>query len=135
MQILDVEAYRPTLEATLARHSAKAIDLLIVPDIAAWSLGRDAYATGIPIARAIIDLESKGWGVLLQKCLHSGEIDSVLSRISWGGRHDAHARLSSPELFLRQLMLHEVAHLVNDWDQSYEDQCDDWAFEKLGEEL
>lgn len=134
MHIANVDAYRPTLEAVLERHCVKRIDLLIVPDIAAWSRGRETNATANPIAQAIVDRQSKGWGVLLRQSIDSGDVNSVLDRISFDGRHDARARLSTPELFLRHLVLHELAHLVNDWDQSHEDQCDDWAFSRLGDE-
>jgi hypothetical protein len=49
-----------------------------------------------------------------------------------GGFEALAERLVTPELFLEHLALHELAHLVNDWGQEAEEDCDDWAFRKMG---
>src|SRR4051812_33563774 len=135
MEIRDAEKYRQLMEATLASHSERPIDLLIVPDIAAWDADRCSNGSGNPPARAVVDLDTGGWGVLVRRAMRPSEVNSVLDRIGWSGRHAAHAVLCTPDLFLRHLVLHELAHLANGWGQEREDECDDWAFERLHHEL
>jgi hypothetical protein len=59
-------------------------------------------------------------------------VASIIDRIEYGGFIRAREVLDSPETFLCHLVLHELAHLENNWGQDQEGQCDAWAFEKLG---
>ncbi len=131
MNVPNAERFRETLEAELRKHSSRAVDLLIVPDIAAWATQRCSNAKGNPIAMAIVDQESKGWGILVQSSIGSQHIESVIDRIEYAGHFNAAEILSTEVLFLRHLVLHELAHLENNWDQSHEDDCDEWAFLRL----
>jgi hypothetical protein len=58
--------------------------------------------------------------------------ESILSRIEFGGFWKTLQVLSTTEKFLEHLVLHELAHLQNDWGQERENDCDAWAFEKMG---
>jgi len=33
---------------------------------------------------------------------------------------------------VRHLSPHEIAHIVNNWPQDKKDDCDQWAFSKMG---
>ena len=37
-------------------------------------------------------------------------------------------------VYLKHLVLHEVAHAANNWPQSMETECDLWALAKLNQE-
>lgn len=131
MNIPDAEAFRSLLERTLEQHAERPVELLIVPDIEEWSKGRLSNAKGNPVAMAIVDGETGGWGILLRQEIDEFSARSVLDGMAFGGRHDVYDRLTSQETFLQHLVLHELAHLSNGWDQTHEDDCDDWAFERL----
>lgn len=131
MEIRDAEEHRLQMEATLAMHSTCPVELLIVPDIAEWASNRCGNARGNPPAMAVVEQATGGWGILVRRAMNASEVKSVLDRIAWNGRHAAHAVLSSPGVFLQHLVLHELAHLAHGWEQDKEDDCDDWAFERL----
>ena len=135
MEIRDTETYRELLEAQLAAHASKAVNLIVVSDIAEWERERGGFPAKSPIALAVIERPSGAWGILVQREIDENAVNGVLSRVSWDGRHKAAERLITPALFLRHLVLHELAHLENGWDQSHEDDCDDWAFERLAHAL
>lgn len=131
MKIENTEKYRSILELEINRQTNHSVDLLIVPDIKEWSHNRCSNAKGNPIAMAVIDTDSGGWGILLRTSIDAEKISSILNRISFNGRHNAQLELNTPELFLRHTILHELAHLINNWGQQKEDDCDTWAFNKL----
>jgi hypothetical protein len=131
MEIRDAEEYRPEMESALAMHSPRPVALLIVPDISEWAIERCTNAKGNPPAMAVVDQATRGWGVLVRRAMNAAEVKSILDRIAWNGRHAAHSALCSPSVFLRHVVLHELAHLANGWEQDKEDDCDDWAFERL----
>jgi len=135
MNIKNVESYRDQLEALLSKHSPHSVELLIVPDIADWYAEKGAPCSCNPIAQAIVDLDSGAWGILLRNNIDGNTIRSVLDRISFNGTHDAHHILSTPILFLSHTIFHELGHLAINWGQEMEDDCDDWAFERLKESL
>ena len=131
MDIASVEYHRPLLEAVLQTHAPQPVDLLLVPDIASWAVGGCGNAKGNPVAMAVVDQQTKGWGILVRQTIDAERVRSVTDRICFARTSDARTLISTPETFLKHLVLHELAHLVNHWDQSKEDECDDWAFEKL----
>lgn len=135
MEVPDVEQYRPLLEATLAQHAQQPVALIVVPDIAEWSEAHCPNAKGNPSAMAVTDLRTNAWCILVRRQIAAGQVKSVVDRIGWGRIGSVEHSLASPERFLQHLVLHELAHLANGWDQSREDDCDDWAFERLGHAL
>jgi hypothetical protein len=74
-----------------------------------------------------------GWTIVVRKSISAQRVDAVLSGINARGRHGARTLLSTPTLFMRHLVLHELAHIENDWPQERENDCDVWAFAKLRE--
>jgi hypothetical protein len=47
------------------------------------------------------------------------------------GFRDVYYKINNSFEFIVHLVLHEVAHIKYDWDQSNEKDCDYWAFEQL----
>jgi hypothetical protein len=133
MEIADAELYRGLLEQELAENGTRPIDLMIVDDIAQWAEARTGNCHGNPPAMAVVDEASGCWGVLLRRSIDSAWVASIISRVECGGFLQARAVLSSPEVFLRHTVLHELAHLENGWGQDREDDCDEWAFDRLAD--
>ncbi len=132
MEIFDAEKYRHILEAELRRHSTQTVDLLIEDDIAAWAAKRHGNMPGNPPAAAIVNKANGSWIILLRRTIDRDWTLSILDRIDLGGFSQVKEVLNTPEMFLKHLVLHELAHLMNDWHQDKENECDAWAFESLG---
>ncbi|MCW7540658.1 hypothetical protein OOT46_22830 [Aquabacterium sp. A7-Y] len=133
METIIVEPFRSELEALLREHATRSVDLLIVPDIARWCAERRGECLGNPCAMAITG-KAGAWGILLRSEIDPDTVQSVKERIDLFGGHediDVFQRLDSPRAFVSLLVLHELAHLQNDWPQAKENDCDAWAFERL----
>ena len=131
MEVTDAEFYRKDLESAIARHAERHVELIIVEDIESWAGTRIGDAKGNPPAMAITDDKSGAWAILLRRSIDANWVASVISRIEYGGLWQIRSILTSPELFLRHTVLHELAHLANGWGQDREDDCDGWALSKL----
>lgn len=69
--------------------------------------------------------------ILLKNIITPSEIDNHLLAIFIKGFTDVHYRIDNNIDFLKHLILHEIAHIKHDWNQSHEKDCDKWAFEQL----
>ena len=132
MEIADSEVFRLVLEAEIRRYASRPVDLLIVDDIAQWAATRKGNAKGNPVAMAITDGETSAWGILLCRQIDAAWVSSVISRREFGGFLRTRDVLHTPEIFLRHVVILELAHLENNWGQEHEEDCDAWAFDKLG---
>jgi hypothetical protein len=131
IDIADAEHFRPMLEAELKAHARQPVDLVVVDDVAEWASSRKGNATGNPPAMAIADPSSGRWGIVLRRTIDAPWVASILDRIEVGANCKAREVLSTPQLFARHLVLHELAHLENEWGQERENDCDAWAFERM----
>ncbi len=132
MEITNAEEYRESLAVLLRRQANQPLELLVVDDIAEWCAARQEEGRGNPIAMAVVDGQTGLWGILLRRRINANQIASVLSRIEYGGFERTHEILNVPTKFLEHTVLHELAHLQNGWNQDREDDCDRWAFERMG---
>jgi hypothetical protein len=132
MRIKDSEIYRHILESEIRRHASRHFCLLIEEDLARWAAEREGDLKGNPPASSVVDGRTGVWGILLRRTFDEDWVASIIDRIEYGGFIRAREVLDSPETFLCHLVLHELAHLENNWGQDQEGQCDAWAFEKLG---
>jgi hypothetical protein len=81
---------------------------------------------------AITDGATGAWGILLRRAVDPSSVGSILDRMEFGGGFKrCREILDTPERFLKHLVLHELAHLANNWGQEHENDCDRWAFERL----
>ena len=138
-QALDLMTYsiedssdcRDVLEVIVSQHSTFPVELQFVPDIA-LHLGSSAKGlTGSPIAVAVRCDITNAAKIYLRQSINETRVQSVLDRIDMGPGQGTSDAISTPELFMRHLVLHELAHLVNQWGQEREDDCNSWAFERL----
>lgn len=87
----------------------------------------------LPVGPSRITSQSKATRLLRPSLREMDENDTagILGRLDFGGHSRERSLLVNPKLFLRHTVLHELAHLENNWGQAYEDECDSWAFERL----
>ena len=132
MHISDSCAYASELRQSLRRHADKPVTLTFVSDVHDWCEENDVPCSTNPCAMALIARPSNQAMILVRQCIDDSRVEGVRGRLIAGG-FDAGARyLDSPERFLEHLVLHELAHLANDWPQADEDRCDEWAFRAMG---
>jgi hypothetical protein len=70
--------------------------------------------------------------VVMRSTYEAGHLEEQASALLCAGWEDQAAEVKDPGLFLRFLVLHELAHLTNNWGQEHEQDCNEWAFKKLG---
>jgi hypothetical protein len=129
--IEDMEVLRNDLEALLGRHARKSVKLVITPSVTIWAEHKAVGINGSPLGLAVRALDCSEPLIVLQQRITEQQADSVVERIFHGGSEQAFYVLESPQQFARHLLLHELAHIENNWGQEREDECDLWAFERL----
>lgn len=101
LHISDMEIYRPELESLLAQYAHEPIELIIVPDVAAWTRGRKGSFSGNPPGMAIRDAETEGASILLRRNIALEAAESIVDRVCLGGHLQCAAttcqRLSSDQ--------------------------------------
>jgi len=132
MSTLVVEQHREHLELELARHASQLVSLLTVPDIAAWAMENGVRIRGNPVATSLAERNGSSWLILMRAEMTETALNGVLGRLDVRGYWTETTEFrNEPLKFLRHLVLHELAHLENNWDQSHEDDCDEWAFARI----
>jgi hypothetical protein len=132
LKYLMPEEFRRILEKTVLRHSSAPLSLLIVPDVAAWAKEANVSVVGNPMATSIQATPQFPRRVVIREVISRDEIEGVLSLLDFQGYADEVRGLrDNPERFATHLVLHELAHLENNWGQEREMDCDDWAFQRL----
>ena len=127
----NLESMRPDLEALLAEHASEPVTLLIVPSVGDWAKDKVAGFTCDPAGLALRAHGTSAATIVVRHKITEEQADSIVGRTLLGGHPQAFHRLGTPEQFARHLILHELAHLENNWGQDREDECDTWAFDRL----
>lgn len=128
---IDTEKYRPLLEILIEKHSNQPIDVIIT-DISTWCRDRGKEVDPFRAAMAIRDGQSRKAGILIAKRITSEMIATVKTCIELNGFKAEVEALKTEQDFLTHTILHEIAHLLNNWTQQEESLCDRWAFTKMG---
>jgi hypothetical protein len=134
LEVRDSEDHRRTLETVIRQHGRERAELVIVDDIAEWCVTHSVPMLGNPPpAMAVVEQPSGRWMILLRRRIDSDGVQDVLfSTLTSRGFLKAGIWLDTTERFLEHLVLHELAHLNNNWGQDRDPDCDAWAFEKMG---
>lgn len=132
MDIASTEQYKGPLIRLIERVSSEPVELIFVDDVSSWCSERDGENKGNPAAKAIRDRKTRKAGILLRRSIDSDRVNQIKGRMNAGGYWVESSALDSPDKLLAHLVLHELAHLLNNWGQEEEEQCDGWAFEKMG---
>lgn len=131
MNIVSTEAYRELLERVAACNSDETVEVVFVEDVADWCAQRCIENWGNPAAVSIRGRRTDSGRIVIRREIDADWIDGIKARMLLGGFWIEVDDLDTPEKFLTHLLLHELAHLVNDWGQDREDDCDAWAFDRM----
>lgn len=121
------------LAALAASVSEEPVEFLLVPDCGAWAENcgmklPNRSPRGLAVRRRT---DSRAI-VVLRESYEEEHIADQASALLIAGWEDQSAEVRQPVSFLQFLVLHEIAHLVNDWGQEHEQDCNEWAFQRLG---
>lgn len=129
---IQVSDHRQILESAIRRHAMQEVAFEIVPDVAEWAKANHIIVTGNPIGTSIPVRGQLPRAVVVRAKLNEEDMLAVLGRLDFRGHWSETRKMrKNPVMLLCHLVLHELAHLENNWDQSREDDGDDWAFERL----
>lgn len=129
---IQVGDHRQVLESELRHHATHQVSLEIVPHVADWAKANHVFVTGNPIGTSIPVRDQLPRAVVVRAKMNEEDVSGVLGRLDFRGYWgETREMKENPVMFLRHLVLHELAHLENNWDQSREDDCDECAFERL----
>jgi len=114
-----LEEFRDILESILRRHSSQPVVLVTVPDVARWAVEVNMGVYGNPIATAILATDEMPAHIAVRSEISKDEAESVLGLLEWCG-YSEEVRLfrSNPVRFAMHLVLHELAHIENEWGQA-----------------
>lgn len=130
MEIADARLYAEGMRRQIERFATLAIQLEIVDDVQQWCVQHQTTdCKGNPAFRAV----KCGGGtlegiILVQRRIEAPQLASITSRINIP---TAAALLATPQEWMNFQVLHELAHLENQWAQEREDDCDEWAMERF----
>ncbi|MFM2276243.1 MAG: hypothetical protein RL211_2115 [Pseudomonadota bacterium] len=133
MLCIETASHVSELAALADSVSGEPVEFLLVPDCGVWaeSCGmkiQNRSPRGLAVRRRT---DSRAI-VVLRENYEEGHIADQASALLVAGWADQSAEVRQPASFLRFLVLHELAHLVNHWGQEHEQDCNEWAFQKLG---
>jgi hypothetical protein len=69
VEIVDIEAYRPALEAALRQHSPQPVDVLVVESIAEWCEQNGGSSAADPAGMAVTMKPNQAWRILLRRTI------------------------------------------------------------------
>lgn len=130
MKDIDVSLYADYIKKLIANYiSAK---VLLVEDINKYieQIGGTSDNC-LPIAKALWNSKTEAPMILLQNKMSEDEIDSVLTTLFIKNLYDVYEIIKEPMDYITHTVLHEVAHIKHNWNQSDENKCDIWAFKQL----
>lgn len=132
MDLSSVAAYLPNLEALLAEHATQPTAVVLVKDVESWAAENRLKVQGNPIGTCFDSRGELPRRIVIRESISEEGVGGVLGRLDFRGYWvETRTLRSDPVAFLGHLLLHELAHLENNWGQEREDDCDAWAFSRL----
>ena len=135
MHIQDIEIYRSELEGLIKRFATKTVSLVSAETVSSWAKANAYSVRGDPIAAAFPPISNNSFIIAIRRVIDERSISSVIDALVVTGFATESEQLeNSPYLFLSHTVLHELAHIENEWGQEFEAECDLWAFSRLEKE-
>lgn len=133
---IETTSHVSELAALAASVSGEPVEFLLVPDCGAWAVSccMEVPNRSLPRLRGIaVRRRSDSRAIVVLRDNYDQEhIEDQVSALLVAGWLDQSDEVRQPVSFLKFLVLHELAHLVNHWGQEHEQDCNAWAFQKLG---
>ena len=132
MEIPSVTAYCSDLDALVAKHATQPTMIVLIDDIERWVAANHLKVAGNPVGTCFETQGQVPRRIVIRDAISEERVNGILGRLDFRGYWEETRTLrGDPAEFLRHLVLHELAHLENNWGQEREDDCDVWAFSRL----
>lgn len=133
MLVRETASYMEELDALVANIAQEPMEIMLVDDCGEWARDNGiSVANPSPRAMAVRRTSDGRAYVVMRRVYEDEHIEQQASALLVAGWKDQALEVKEPGLFLRFLVLHELAHLLNDWGQEHEQDCNKWAFRVLG---
>jgi hypothetical protein len=130
MENLQLTDHRSFIEALVSRYIDARIEFVKSKDELGGKLGRSLW--GSPSQIPLIQLPERITGQEIDESL---VVLAMRGHVTGNPTLVQHAdEIQTPIEYLKHLVLHEVAHVKNDWHQDRETDCDLWVHEQMHEE-
>jgi hypothetical protein len=130
MPEIDTRSHLDELMALAALYQLALDAVEAVPSIQDWcSSLRVAEDHPFRAGKIVRSTDTGRFTILLASPVTPDMADSVLSAIKWRGFEKEVSALYQPAIFLKHLLLHEIAHGLD--SSRSESECDRWAFDQL----
>jgi hypothetical protein len=132
MYAVDTEAERQHLEAVAGRHGRQPITLFFVESVGEWAKHVGIQnSRGNPQGMACATPDGGAWIVALRRIIDPIDVESQITMMECRGFANARDQLNCAKSYAEHLLLHELAHLTNNWNNDNERGCDAWAFDRM----
>jgi hypothetical protein len=133
MYAVHMEAEGLHLEAVAAQHARQPVKLVFADSVGDWARQSQIQnARGNPQGMACAPADGTSWIVALRRTIDAVDVETQICLMEGRGFASARQRLNCAKAYAEHLLLHELAHLTNNWDNNHERDCDTWAFDRLG---
>ena len=130
--MIETSTQLPDLKLLAEAATSTSVAFLLVDNCAAWAADHGCPVSSDPNAMAVRRRSDGQPTVILRSAYTADHIERVSGSLWAAGWPDQSEEVKEPAACLRFLVLHELAHLVNDWGQEREQDCNEWAFRRLG---
>lgn len=131
MRAIRIADYRELIERVASKVATRPVEIYLPHDPRIWCEERGLSAQQVTYATAVKNTSTGAWGIVFSPEISEQSINSIVSGMEIRGFGEARTLREDPEQFVAHLVLHELAHLENNWGQEMESACDEWAFEML----
>ena len=111
----------------MAKHVDARVEFVKSKDDIGGKLGQSLW--GIATGKAVIQLPEQITGREIEESLMALAVRGQVTENPQLVHHAGEINL--PLEFLKHLVLHEVAHIKNDWHQDRETDCDLWVYDQM----
>jgi len=122
----------PALNQLASEQTESTVEFLVVEDCATWSTEHGIAVHSNPNAMALRRHRDGAFIIVLREAYDAQHIQNTSQALLFAGWVREAEEVREPSAFLRFLVLHELAHLLNQWGQEREQECNEWAFHRLG---
>lgn len=121
------------LAALALAVTSEAVEIVLVPDCGLWAQQKGVQLGSRSPRAMAVRRQSDGQALVVMRAEYEQEhLDDQAAALLIAGWRDQATEVREEKSFLRFLVLHELAHLLNNWGQEQEQDCNEWAFERLG---
>lgn len=133
MEDIDLLEHGKRIAEIVGKHIVAKVEIVddVAKRFAEMSSNYNAQDLSNPIGKALWRSNTEPDRILLRRNLSGNDIENHVLALFLRGFRDVYEKLEHAEDFVFHLVLHEVAHIKNDWDQTRENDCDKWAFQQL----